>query len=129
MRVVLEILGTLAQMGRREHTMKRVTTSNGFKVTGYTQEDVKVWTTWAHKVRLWYEEFPDSCSTEEEKQNVIDCMESIGWSQQDMIDDAQRIIDRIASGNIIDIDICGLQDWAENNGWDETKTVVWADKF
>ena len=71
----------------------RVYTSQGTRVQGYTQEDMSRWLKWARMV-VGY----TLVDTEERK-------------------DAQARVDRLLADIVIDVDICGLQDWADDMGW------------
>lgn len=74
--------------------MVRVQTSIGMEVQGYSKQDLDVWTRWAEQVVV--------------RMQDID---------PDLVPDAQARVDRLKAGLVLDVDISGLQDWADTEGW------------
>lgn len=70
----------------------RVYTSQGTRVQGYTQEDMEQWLRWARMVTMLQ-------------------------TDAEMRADAQARVDRLQADIVVDVDICGLQDWADAMGW------------
>lgn len=92
-------------MAHTTYTPTHIRTSDGIRLdtTAYTHTDLLVWQEWARMVAT---------------HPMV--------RQMGMVGDAQARVDRLQAGIVIDVDIAGLQDWAESEGWTVADAVVLA---